>query len=153
MSKPAAVTSAGVPFETTAHVRDHCLCFAAQRAARTLARRFDDALRPAGLTSGQFSLLMSLNQPRPPSIGAVAGLLAMDRTTLTANLKPLERRELVTTTVDPDDRRGRLVLLTKTGRTVLRSAVPIWRRTHREIDRLLSPADGRILRSGLLALS
>ena len=66
---------AGVPFETTVHVRDHCLCLAAQRAARTLARRFDEALRPAGLTSGQFSLLMSLNQPQPPSIGAVAALL------------------------------------------------------------------------------
>ena len=153
MSKPAAVTSAGVPFPTTVHVRDHCLCLAAQRAARTLARRFDEALRPAGLTSGQFSLLMSLNQPRPPSIGAVATLLAMDRTTLTANLKPLERRGLVTTTIDPDDRRGRRVSLTKGGRTVLRSAVPVWRRVHNEIDRLLSPVDGRAVRNGLRALS
>lgn len=153
MSKPAPVTSAGVPFRTTVHVRDHCLCLAAQRAARTLARRFDEALRPAGLTSGQFSLLMSLNQPRAPSIGAVAALLAMDRTTLTANLKPLERRGLVATTIDPDDRRGRLVSLTKAGRTALRSAVPIWRRVHKEIDRLLSPVDGRMLRGGLRALS
>jgi DNA-binding MarR family transcriptional regulator len=152
MSKPAPVTSAGVPFETTAHVRDHCLCLAAQRAARTLARRFDEALRPAGLTSGQFSLLMSLNQPRPPSIGAVAGLLAMDRTTLTANLKPLERRGLAATAIDPDDRRGRLVSLTKEGRAVLRSALPIWRRIHRAIDRQLSSADGKTLRGGLRAL-
>jgi len=153
MSKPAPVTSAGVPFETTVHVRDHCLCLAAQRAARTLARRFDEALRPAGLTSGQFSLLMSLNQPQPPSIGAVSGLLAMDRTTLTANLKPLARRGLLTTTIDPDDRRSRLVSLTKAGRIVLRSAVAIWRRTHREIDRQLSPIDGKTLRGGLRALS
>jgi len=153
MSKQRPVTSAGVPFATTAHVHDHCLCLAAQRAARTLARRFDEALRPAGLTSGQFSLLMSLNQSRPPSIGAVAVLLAMDRTTLTANLKPLERRGLVATAVDPDDRRGRLVSLTKAGKAVLRSAVPIWRHTHGEIDRLLSPTDGRTVRSGLLALS
>jgi DNA-binding MarR family transcriptional regulator len=152
MSKPAPVTSAGVPFETTVHVRDHCLCLATQRAARTLARRFDEALRPAGLTSGQFSLLMSLNQPQPPSIGAVAGLLAMDRTTLTANLKPLERRGLATTAVDPDDRRGRLVSLTKEGRAVLRSALPIWRRIHRAIDRQLSAADGKTLRGGLRAL-
>ena len=152
MSKPTSVTSAGVPFETTLHVRDHCLCLAAQRAARTLARRFDEALRPAGLTSGQFSLLMSLNRPHPPSIGAVAGLLAMDRTTLTANLKPLERRGLVTTAVDPDDRRVRLISLTRTGRTVLRSAVPIWRRTHKEIDRMLSATDGEKLRGGLRVL-
>ena len=83
----------------------------------------------------------------------LAALLAMDRTTLTANLKPLERRELVTTTVDPDDRRGRLVSLTRAGRTVLRAAVPIWRRVHREIDRQLSLADGKVLRGGLRALS
>ena len=60
-------------FETTVHVYDHCLCFAAQRAARALARRFDEALSPIGLTSGQFSLLTSLNQPEPPSMGSIAG--------------------------------------------------------------------------------
>jgi DNA-binding MarR family transcriptional regulator len=147
MSKPTAVT-----FATTVHVRDHCLCLAAQRAARTLARRFDEALRPAGLTSGQFSLLMSLNQPQPPSIGAIADLLAMDRTTLTANLKPLERRGLVKTAVDHDDRRGRLVTLTSAGRTALRQAMPLWKRTHAETDRRLSAADARTLRAGLSAL-
>jgi DNA-binding MarR family transcriptional regulator len=152
MSKPAPVTSASVPFQTTAHVRDHCLCFAIQRAARTLARRFDEALRPVGLTSGQFSLLMALNQPLPPSIGGAAALLAMDRTTLTAGLNRLGRRGLVATTIDPDDRRGRLISLTKAGRIALRSAVPIWRRTHKEIDRLLSPAAGKTLRSRLRAL-
>ena len=84
-----------LPFATTIEVRDTCLCLHLQRAARAVARRFDAALRPLGLTSGQFSLLMSLNRPEPPSIGSVSALLAMDRTTLTANLKPLERRGLV----------------------------------------------------------
>ena len=59
----------------------------------------------------------------------------------------------MTTTVDPDDRRGRLVSLTKAGRTVLRAALPIWRRVHGEIDRQLSPANGKVLRGGLRALS
>ena len=148
MSKPD-----GVPFETTLHVRDHCLCLATQRAARALARRFDEALRPVGLTSGQFSLLMSLNRPKPPSIGSVAALLAMDRTTLTANLKPLERRGLVETAVDPADRRGRLLTLTAAGRALLQSAVPIWERTHEETDRLLAQTDAGILRDGLRALA
>jgi DNA-binding MarR family transcriptional regulator len=148
MSNRKAVT-----FATTLHVRDHCLCLAAQRTARTLARRFDEALRPVDLTNGQFSLLMSLNQPEPPSIGAVASLLAMDRTTLTANLKPLERRGLVTTAVDPRDRRGRLLILTKAGRTLLGTALPIWQRTHREIDRLLAGTDPDMVRAGLRALS
>lgn len=140
-----------VPFETTLHVRDHCLCLATQRAARALARRFDDALRPVGLTSGQFSLLMALNRPAPPKMGAVATLLAMDRTTLTANLKPLERRGLLETRVDPADRRGRLLMLTDTGRDALRRAVPIWEQAHAEVERPLAAPD--VLRAGLWALA
>jgi DNA-binding MarR family transcriptional regulator len=140
-------------FDTTLHVYDHCLCFAAQRAARALARRFDEALAPRGLTSGQFSLLTSLNRPKPPSIGAIAALLAMDRTTLTANLKPLERRGLVKIEVDPDDRRARRLVLTRAGRQALRSAMPIWRLTHAEIDEKLIQTDARSLRAGLRALA
>ena len=59
-----------VPFETTLQVRDTCLCLHAQRAARALAARFDDALRPAGLTNSQFSLLNALNGPQPKSPAA-----------------------------------------------------------------------------------
>jgi DNA-binding MarR family transcriptional regulator len=142
-----------VSFAATRHVHDHCLCFAAQRAARALARRFDEALRPAGLTSGQFSLLMSLNRPEPPTVGAVAALLGMDRTTLTANLKPLERKRLVGSAVDPADRRGRLLVLTATGKKKLRAALPFWTLTHQEIDERLVPTDGEALRAGLRALA
>src|SRR5260221_394323 len=67
MSNPNALS-----FETTIMVRDTCLCLHLQRAARAVARRFDEALRPLGLTSGQFSLLMSLNRAEPPTIGHVA---------------------------------------------------------------------------------
>jgi DNA-binding MarR family transcriptional regulator len=142
-----------VPYETTLHVRDHCLCLHAQRAARGLARRFDDALRPLELTNGQFSLLMSLNRPEPPSIGAVAALLGMDRTTLTAALKPLERRGLVETTADAHDRRSRLLTLTRKGRALLKRAVPTWKRTHAELDRLLAEHDGGELRTALRTMA
>ena len=142
-----------LPIETTWRVRDHCLCLATQRAARALARRFDDAFRPLGLTSGQFSLLMSLNRETPPSIGAVAAFLAMDRTTLTANLKPLVKRRLATVAVDPGDKRGRLIKLTPAGHALLKSATPIWERTHKEAERLLLKADVATLRAGLVALS
>ena len=141
-----------VSFATTRHVHDHCLCFATQRAARALARRFDEVLRPVGLTSGQFSLLMSLNQPVPPSVGSIASLLGMDRTTLTANLKPLERQGLVETTIDPDDRRGRLLVLKAAGRRRLNAALPIWHGAHAEVDRLVR-SDAESLRAGLRAVS
>jgi DNA-binding MarR family transcriptional regulator len=130
--------AAGISFETTLFVRDTCLCLHLQRAARALARRFDDALRPLGLTSGQYSMMMALNRPEPPSIGSVASLLSMGRTTLTAALKPLQRRDLVTVVVDAADRRGRRLRLTSAGRALLARAFPVWRRTHAEIDRLLA---------------
>jgi DNA-binding MarR family transcriptional regulator len=142
-----------LPFEITLEVRDTCLCLHLQRAARAVARRFDAALRPVGLTSGQFSLLMSLNRPEPASIGSVSTLLAMDRTTLTANLKPLERRRLVTVTIDNTDKRTRRLTLTPAGRAVLGSAVPVWRRTHAEIARLLTGSSPDRLRADLRALS
>ena len=129
--------AAGISSETTLFVRDTCLCLHLQRAARALARRFDDALRPLGLTSGQYSMMMALNRPEPPGIGSVASLLSMDRTTLTAALKPLQRRDLVTAMVDAADRRGRRLRLTPAGRALLARALPVWRRTHAEIERLL----------------
>ena len=142
-----------LPFATTIEVRDRCLCLHVQRAARALARRFDEALRPVNLTHGQFSLLMSLNRPEPPTIGSVSALLAMDRTTLTANLKPLERRGLVTVVVDPSDRRGRRLILTTKGGTLLADAMPIWRREHDAVDKLLAGSDPDRLRADLDALS
>ncbi len=142
-----------VPYATTLHVRDHCLCLHVQRAARSLARLFDEALRPLDLTNGQFSLLMSLNRPKPPSIGAVASLLAMDRTTLTAALKPLERRGLVKVTPDKDDRRSRVMTLTPRGKAQLARAVPIWTATHEKIDRMIGDANLDRLRADLRALA
>jgi DNA-binding MarR family transcriptional regulator len=148
MSKPF-----DIPFETTLLVRDTCLCLHLQRAARATARRFDDALRPLGLTNGQFSLMMSLNRPEPPRIGSVAALLAMDRTTLTAALKPLERRGLIEVKPDPGDRRSRLLSLTPAGYSLLADAVPIWERTHKSLDGLLRGSDPNELRNDLRSLS
>jgi DNA-binding MarR family transcriptional regulator len=143
---------ANLSYETTLRIRDCCLCLHVQRAARALARRFDEALRPIGLTNGQFSLMMSLNRPEPPGMGAVASLLAMDRTTLTAALKPLVRRGLIKVMADPEDRRSRLMVLTAKGRNLLAAAVPVWERSHREIESLLADGEPDSLRKNLQAL-
>ncbi|MBW8640242.1 MarR family transcriptional regulator [Hoeflea sp. WL0058] len=132
-------------FATTRHIRDHCLCLKTQRVARVLARHFDEAFRPLGLTNGQFSLLNAINRPEPPTMGSVALLLAMDRTTLTAALKALERRGLVAVSQDPEDRRSRRLRLTEEGRELLDEATPIWRDTHAEVDALIAQTDGEKL--------
>jgi DNA-binding MarR family transcriptional regulator len=140
-----------LPYETTILVRECCLCLHVQRAARVLARRFDDALRPFGLTNGQFSLLMSLNRPEPPPMGPVASLLAMDRTTLTAALKPLQRRGLVKLSQDPADRRSRILRLTSQGRDLLDRAFPVWEQTHHAVEQQVPDGDPEVLRKSLRA--
>jgi DNA-binding MarR family transcriptional regulator len=147
MSKP------DVPFATTLNIRDRCLCLHVQRAARRVARQFDEALRPLGLTNGQFSLLTSLNRPQPARLGAVAALLAMDRTTLTAALKPLQRRGLIDVSIDQEDRRSRCLKLTRQGRAVLAAAIPIWTRTHARIESQLAGLEPDLFRHGLNTLS
>ena len=144
MSNPA-------PWATTLHIKDHCLCLHAQRAARALSRRFDEAFRPLGITSGQFSLLNGLNRPEPPTIGAVASLLVMDRSTVTANLKPLERMGAVVVRVDDRDRRGRRAALTDAGRALLAAATPVWITEHAAVEAGLG-RDADDLRAGLNAV-
>ena len=134
-------------------VRDHCLCLHVQRAARALARRFDEALRTFDLTNGQFSLLMSLNRPEPPSMGPVASLLAMDRTTLTAALKPLERRGLVRISKDPSDQRSRILQLTEEGRLLLAHALPVWQGIHNQMEREFPEVSFDALRKNLRAIA
>ena len=143
--------NASPSYDTTLYVRDHCLCLHTQRAARALARHFDQALAPAGITNGQFSLLMSLNRPEPPTMGAVARLLVLDRTTLTAALKPLERRGFLRVRVDKEDKRQRRIILTALGKKTLTAALPIWRREHATVEKLLNNPDQT--RADLMLLS
>jgi DNA-binding MarR family transcriptional regulator len=97
--------------------------------------------------------MMSLNRPEPPDMAAVASLLGVDRTTLTAALKPLQRRRLLKVTVDPADRRSRVMSLTPNGRKLLASAVPVWRRTHTSVEALLPDGDPDRFRKSLRAVS
>lgn len=153
MSKANDSTDVDLPFTITLHVKDTCMCLHLQRAARTVARRFDDALRPVGLTNGQFSLLMSLNRPEPPLMRDVASLLAMDRTTLTAMLKPLARRGLLMVAADEEDRRGRRLLLLAEGREMLARALPLWIETEASIEADLNGSNPERLRDDLRTLS
>jgi DNA-binding MarR family transcriptional regulator len=141
-----------LPVRIAHYVRDACLCLGVQRAARALARHFDEAFRALGLTNGQFSLMMSLNRAHPPVMGEVAALLAMDRTTLTAALKSLQRRGLVAVTADEKDKRTRRLILTSAGRSLLARAYPLWKTAHAEIKQKLVPSAPDRLRTDLMLI-
>ena len=138
-----------VPLATTVQVRDTCLCLHVQRAARALAGRFDAALRPAGLTNTQFSLLNGLNSPQPKTPGAIAALLGADRTTVTAALKPVVRQGLAEISPDPSDRRVRRIGLTAKGHARLAAALPLWTQAHAELEMELDGARIAEMRKGI----
>ena len=139
--------SNAIPLDVVHEVRQACLCLATQRAARTLARRFDRAFQHLGLTNGQFSLMMPLNVPEPMKLGQLAMFLAMDRTTLTAALKSLERQGLVEVSVDKNDNRVRRLSLTEAGLETLTAAIPIWRAEHAALEAELSESNAAKLRA------
>ena len=132
-----------------ASVERNCYSFAAQKAARAIGRRYDTALRPTGLSNWQFTLLMMLVREEPPTISALAQYLATDRTTITANLKPLD---LVIVQGDAEDRRVRRVVLSDEGRTLLTEAYPLWQQTQEAVARQLGKADQNAFLAAATAL-
>jgi DNA-binding MarR family transcriptional regulator len=126
-----------------------CFSFALRRAARTVSRRYDEALAPVALNNGQFSMLALLSELGPIRIQKIAETLAMDRTTVTAALKPLQRRKLVRVDVAKDDTRARDAVLTPAGKALLREAIPLWRVQQEQLTKMLSAEDAEALRAYL----
>lgn len=124
---------------------ENCVCLHMQSASRAIARHFDGALRPLGLTNWQFAVLLALHRAAPVAIGDLAERLVMDRSTATANLKPLTRRGLVENQPHPKDGRVRLVALTDHGRAVLADAVELWAVAGNPVAHCLSRREVRAL--------
>lgn len=127
---------------------DQCLCFRARRVSRALTRMYDESLRPLGIQATQLTLLnaIALSGEAGSPMSDTAELLAMDGTTLSRNLQPLEKAGLVRVGRDPADRRVRIALLTPAGRRLIQQALPLWKRAHRQVVAALGPSEARELR-------
>lgn len=114
-----------------------CYCFRARRLSRRLTRLYDEALRPLGVQTSQLAVLMAV--ALAPEDGAPLGLLAdvlvMDRTTLSRNLRPLEKLGLLRVARSPRDARAKLVLLTAPGQRVIADSLPLWKRAQAGVAR------------------
>jgi DNA-binding MarR family transcriptional regulator len=133
-------------------IHDGCFCLALQRAARAVARRYDLALKPIGITSGQFSIMTVVSGPKPLPLTKAARILGQDRTTLTRNIASMERNGLVETTIG-DDERVRGLSLTARGQQLLADALPLWRKAQSESTRLAGQGAMRQMRPYLEGLS
>lgn len=118
-----------------------CNCLALRRAARGIARRYDEAFKPLDLNNGQFSMLAAIAGLQPAGIQRLGEMLGMDRTTVTAALKPLQRRGLVEVEVAEDDQRGRAVRLTRAGTKLLDRAIPLWEAAQQAVAQQLGGAE------------
>jgi DNA-binding MarR family transcriptional regulator len=114
------------------------VCATARMAARSLTRIYDRALEPAGIRTTQFSVLARLLEEGPLPLTHLAGRLAMDRTTLARDLRPLERRGLVAISVGAD-RRVRMAELTPAGRRLVDEVRPLWKQVQRDVRAQLGP--------------
>ncbi len=139
--------------DIAARVGRECLCLPIQRASRTIGRHYDEALRPLALNNWQFTLLMSLNRTPSPTMGELADSLGMDRTTATANLKPLQRRGYVEIRPDDSDGRAKRIALTPAGEDVLRQAFHYWETANAVVTRSLTPESQSALRGALQTLA
>lgn len=123
-----------------------CISFNLRRASRAVSQAYDGFLQPSGLKTTQYSLLGHLLALGPLSMTQLAERLGLDRTTLTRNLRPLERRGLVA--VGPGgDRRSRSVAVTEAGRQAFAAAKPLWAEAQRHFLDRLTPEGWRALRA------
>ncbi len=106
-----------------------CVCFNIRKASRAVTQAYDAALQPSGLRATQLTLLAAISNSEPTTISQLGERLVMDRTTLTRNLRPLEKQSLIE--IAPgEDRRTREVSLTARGRKALAKGIPLWEKVH-----------------------
>jgi DNA-binding MarR family transcriptional regulator len=108
-----------------------CACANLRKAARAVTQLFDEALAPSGLRVTQFTLLVTSHLSGESTINELAERMAMDRTTLSRNLKPLVRSGLLEMRPG-EDGRTRLVRLTPAGEQALEEAYPLWQQAQLE---------------------
>jgi len=126
-----------------------CNCLAARKAARYLTAAYDKALAPAGLRITQFTILNKLARLGPMTIKRLAAAMAMDRTTLATNLKPMERDGLLVTAAAVEDRRATAIEITEAGKAKLEEAIPLWTLAQARFEAGYGAASAAELRSAL----
>ncbi|MGW7268777.1 MarR family winged helix-turn-helix transcriptional regulator [Streptomyces sp. NPDC054842] len=131
---------------------DACNNLALRKAARYLGATYDKALAPVGLRSTQFSILQKLHAQGEVTITQLADMIAMDRTTMASNLKPLAREGLVTVETSATDRRARIAAITPEGVVRLKEALPLWQQVQAQFEENFGASEAAQLRAALTAV-
>jgi DNA-binding MarR family transcriptional regulator len=132
-------------------VSEECICIGSRQLSRALTRLYDEDLRAGGLRTSQLAVLVAVARfgERGASMGALARVLVMERTTLSRNVRPLEGARLLRVARDRSDARARIVLLTPAGERAIETAVPLWERSQERVRVLLGGKTSGDLRKTL----
>lgn len=142
-------SSSVVPMqENLDKVNPTCYCFAMRKVARAVTQIYDRALEPTGIRSTQFTLLVTMASSNAQTLTEMANALVMDRTTLTRNLKPLEKMGFIQT-AEAKDKRSKAYILTQQGRDVVNRAVPKWKSAQARVNEALGESEAQMLLSKL----
>lgn len=138
--------------DTLPNIDGLCNCLAARQASRYLTAVYDKALSPVDLRITQFSILHKLVRSGAITMGELAGAIAMDRTTLTSNLKPLERDGLIDIVPSKEDRRAKQAVITKAGLARYKKALPLWSEVQSTFEGAYGKSPAARLRDALRAV-
>jgi DNA-binding MarR family transcriptional regulator len=132
-----------------------CNCTALRKATRRLSQFYDSAIAASGLRSTQYAILTEIGRrpDEPPTLRELAQALVMDQSTVSQNLRPLEREGLVALVRDTADRRRRNVTMTDAGRARLADARPLWRVAQTRFEDVFGSRQAEALRETLFAIA
>jgi DNA-binding MarR family transcriptional regulator len=129
-----------------------CNCTALRKATRRISQLYDAALASSGLKITQRAILAQIRRSEPTTVGQLAGALVMDSGALAHTLKPLERDHLVAITTDPEDRRNRLIQLTRQGQVKLAETDVLWAKAQKCFESAFGRVESDSLREALQVL-
>ncbi len=120
-----------------------CVNFNLRKAMRAVSQHYDQIMAPSGLRGTQFTILTVLSRRDELTISDLADFLVMDRTTLTRNLKPLEKDGYLEILPGLQDRRSRRIKLTNKGKKVQKTAMPYWQKAQDKIVNFMGKSNAR----------
>ena len=118
------------------HDLKNCACFNVRKSARVITKHYDDALQSIELKPTQFTILAVLSSVDTITVTDLADFMILDRTTLTRNLRPLEKQGMIKTEAG-EDRRTRMISLSKKGLNKLEKAIPLWKQAQKDVTKYM----------------
>ena len=119
---------------------ENCAGWNSRLAARRITAFLDRALADLGLSAAQLGLMAQIAALTDDTLGALAQRSGLEQSTLSRNLRTLEREQLIEITLVETDLRRRAVWLTETGARRLEAAIPVWREAQARLAQVV-PTD------------